>query len=285
MAAYDDLDAAFDKVLALSHDSLTCPEKLALENRMVRNLRRAPVVEHRLLKSLSEVEPEVLGGISLAEVLATRLRISKEDARRRIEQAKLLGPRQALSGEQLAPILPNVAEAQACGQIGPEHLRVIVKFFDNLPDAVDYQSREAAEKDLAELAVGFGPTELRRCADRLAYLLDQDGSLSDVERARRRCVSIGKQGVDGMSRLTGWLDPEGRATFEAAFAKLAAPGMCNPDDETPCVDGEPGEETIQRDLRSQSQRNHDALKAMGRSALASGQLGQHNGLPATIIVV
>jgi uncharacterized protein DUF222 len=31
--------------------------------------------------------------------------------------------------------------------------------------------------------------------------------------------------------------------------------------------------------------HHDALKAMGRSVLASGELGQHNGLPCTIIVV
>jgi hypothetical protein len=30
--------------------------------------------------------------------------------------------------------------------------------------------------------------------------------------------------------------------------------------------------------------HHDALKAMGRSVLASGELGKHNGLPATIIV-
>ena len=37
-------------------------------------------------------------------------------------------------------------------------------------------------------------------------------------------------------------------------------------------------------MRSPAQRNHDPLKAMGRSVLTSGQLGQHNGLPATIIV-
>jgi hypothetical protein len=30
---------------------------------------------------------------------------------------------------------------------------------------------------------------------------------------------------------------------------------------------------------------HIRLKAMGRSVLASGELGEHNGLPATIIVV
>ena len=97
-------------------------------------------------------------------------------------------------------------------------------------------------------------------------------------------LTIDKQGVDGMSKVHGLLDPEARATVEAVFAKLAAPGMCNPDDETPCVDGEPSEEAAHGDTRSQGQRNHDALKAMGRSVLASGELGQHNGLPATIIV-
>ena len=50
-----------------------------------------------------------------------------------------------------------------------------------------------------------------------------------------------------MSPIRGNLDPEARATFDAVLAKLAAPGMCNPEDETPCVDGQPSEEAIQRD--------------------------------------
>ena len=87
-----------------------------------------------------------------------------------------------------------------------------------------------------------------------------------------------------MSQFHGLLDPEARAALEAVFAKLAAPGMCNPEGETPCVDGEPNDEIAHSDQRSQGQRNHDALKAMGRSIFASGELGQHNGLPATIIV-
>ena len=193
IAAYDDLDAVFDRVLALSPDGLTCSEKLALEDRMERNLRRAPAVEHRLLSSLCEVEPEVLGGTSLAEVLAARLRISKKDARGRIAQAQLLGPGRALTGQELAPELPTVAQVQLQGLIGGEHVQVIERFFAQLPDAVDEETREAAEGQLAELAVGFGPVELRQAADRIAYLLNQDGSLSDAERARRRRVSVGKQ--------------------------------------------------------------------------------------------
>ena len=44
------------------------------------------------------------------------------------------------------------------------------------------------------------------------------------------------------------------------------------------------DQAIQRDTRSPAQRQHDALIAAGRALLASGALGQHNGLPATIIV-
>ncbi|WP_156748728.1 HNH endonuclease signature motif containing protein, partial [Mycobacterium sp. 1165196.3] len=95
---------------------------------------------------------------------------------------------------------------------------------------------------------------------------------------------LGNQQPDGMSPLRGWLTPEARATLEAVLAKLAAPGMCNPDDDTPCVDGSPSEQVIERDSRSTTQRNHDALKAALRGLLASGNLGQHNGLPASIIV-
>jgi hypothetical protein len=87
-----------------------------------------------------------------------------------------------------------------------------------------------------------------------------------------------------MSQLYGWITPEIRATLEAVWAKLAAPGMCNPTDDTPCVDGAPTQAAIDGDARSATQRNHDALLAALRAVLASGKLGQHNGLPASIIV-
>jgi Domain of unknown function (DUF222) len=85
-------------------------------------------------------------------------------------------------------------------------------------------------------------------------------------------LTIDKQDAAGMSRIHGLLDPEARATIDAVFAKLAAAGICNPEDEAPCVDGEPNDEAVQRDTRSLGQRNHDALKATGRSVLASGEL-------------
>lgn len=86
-----------------------------------------------------------------------------------------------------------------------------------------------------------------------------------------------------MSPIKGWLTPEARAGLDAVLSKWAAPAMCDPADESPIVDGCPSEQAIENDLRSPAQRNHDALVAMCRSTLASGQLGSH-GLPVSIIV-
>ena len=177
-----------------------------------------------------------------------------------------------------------MAAAVERGLIGAEHVKIIRRFFRRLPSFVDYDTRDAAEAQLAELACGLKPEELRQVADRLAILLDQDGDLTDADRARRRFLTIDKQQSDGMSDIRGRLDPEGRAALEAVFAKWAAPGMCNPEDPSPCLDGEPSKETGAADMRSQGQRNHDALTAMARSLLASGQLGSHNGLPVTMVI-
>ncbi len=241
LAAYAEWESANAKVAALSLDVLTHIELLDLQHRREAVTRSLPTVDHQIINRLvAEADPKALGGTNLADVLATKLGISKGEAKRRIKQAELLGPRTALSGEPLPPKLPNLAAAQARGQVGSEHVRIIEKFFDDLPGHIDGHTRDLAEADLARIATGLGPTQFRAAADRLAFLLNQDGDLpDDAQRARRRYLTVEKQGIDGMSKVHGLLDPEAAATVEAVFAKLAAPGMCNPADEAPCVDGEP----------------------------------------------
>jgi hypothetical protein len=285
-AAVERLRAARDEVMGVSFDALTVPELLNLLRELEVDRRRQPVVEYRLIQTLrNRCEPADVGAKNWSEAFATALRISDKEAKQRIKGSDLLGPRCAMTGEQLAPRLPNVAAAQQRGAVGEEHVQIIEKFFDKLPSYVPADLRDQVESHLADLASGLGPTEFRRAADELAYLANQDGDPpNEAERARRRSFMVHKQDIDGMSKVSGLLDPEARATLDAVFAKLAAPGMCNPDDENPCVDGQPNEDRVHADARSQSQRNHDALKAMGRELLAAGELGKHNGLPASIIV-
>ncbi|WP_131810938.1 HNH endonuclease signature motif containing protein, partial [Mycolicibacterium monacense] len=130
-----------------------------------------------------------------------------------------------------------------------------------------------------------GPKELKDAADLTLFLLDQDGpEPDDTERARKRGVSRSKQRPDGMVDLSGHLTPEAWAVWEVIFAKYAAPGMCNPDDPEPCTSGTPSQEQIDNDHRTLAQRQHDAMVAIGRIALMSGELGQLNGLPVSIII-
>jgi Domain of unknown function (DUF222) len=281
---FDALRAGFKRALDLRCDALTTPERLGLLQSCEEIRRLLPAVEHPLINQLhAQADATELGG-KLAPALANRLRISRAEASRRIHEAADLGERTALNGEPLPPLLPATAAAQRNGQIGAGHVAVIRGFTHRLPDFVDPETRAKAEAQLARLAGEHRPDELARLADRLTDCLNPDGDFTDTDRARRRGATLGKQDIDGMSAISGHLTPEARATLDAVFAKLAAPGMCNPADDEPCVSGTPSQQAIQNDTRSAGQRNHDALLALARNALASGELGQHNGLPASIIV-
>ena len=225
-----------------------------------------------------------MGG-TLRCALADRLRITKAEASRRIAEAEDLGERRALTGEPLAPLLSHTAAAQRDGLIGDGHVKEIRNFFAHLPAEVDLGTRDAAEADLAGKAGGYRPDELAQHTPSGSWTgCNPDGEFSDAERARKRGIMLGKQEFDGMSRLSGLVTPDLRAAIESMLAKLAAPGACNPADETPVVDATPDEDAVRRDHRSEAQRNHDGFLAGLRGLLASGQLGQHNGLPVSIVV-
>ena len=209
-------------------------------------------------------------GIALADVL----RISRAEARRRIRDAEQLTARTPLVGEPLPPLLPATSAAWHDGLLDAEHLRVIQKFFRELPEHVPPSEVEKAERSLTEHAQNLRPDQLEKVAQRLATHLNPDGTFSDEDRARKRgFVWCGAQRADGMSvgKLTA--TPELRAMFDALFAKLAAPGMCNPDGDD-----------AERDLRGHGQRQHDALAELARRQLGDPKLGKHNGLPVTVIV-
>ncbi len=283
-AAFDALDAAVDTVVALNFDALSTPERLALLERCERVRRRIPALEHPLINSVArQATPEELGG-KLSHAIAEWTLISRAEASRRIKEAADLGPRHGLTGEPLAPALAATAARQREGKLGAGQVAVIRRFWHQLPGWIDHTTREQVEARLAKEGTQYRPEQLAALADTLADCLNPDGTYSDEDRARRRGLTLGNQQSDGMSELRGWLTPEARATLEAVWAKLAAPGMCNPNEDTPIVDGPPAQEAIDKDTRSASQRNHDALLAALRALLASGKLGQHNGLPASIIV-
>ncbi|ORA13402.1 hypothetical protein BST16_14770, partial [Mycobacterium asiaticum DSM 44297] len=200
VGVFDALDAEVDRVCGLSFEVLTNPERLRALERLERVARRLRVPQHGLINELgAQASTEELGG-TLTCALADRLRITKAEAGRRIAEAEDLGPRRALTGQPLVPLLIATAAAQCRGLIGDAHVKVIRRFFAHLPAQVDVFTREAAEADLAGRACEFRPDQVAAYARKLMGTLDPDGDFSDEDRARKRGFVLGNQDYDGMSR-------------------------------------------------------------------------------------
>ncbi|OBI24367.1 maturase [Mycobacterium sp. E1386] len=282
-AALDALDTAVARIGNLNFAALSPVVRLRVLDAMETSRRRQIAFGTDVIAGLANEDPGDVGG-PVHKVIADWLRISYADACRRVRDARQLSPRLTLTGQELPPELPATAQAWRNGVLDGQHLRVIQGFVRDLPGAVAAETVDAAERFLASQAAQLRPDQLQKVAHQCALWINPDGKFSDADRARQRGFSWGAQRLDGMSVGKLIASPELRANLDAWLARFAAPGMCNPDDEKPCVNGEPGEELAGRDTRSHAQRQHDALNALVRGQLGDPKLGQHNGLPVTVIV-
>ncbi len=282
-AALDALDAVVATIGALNFDGLDPAVRLRALERMETSRRVQVAVSHDVIGGLDKEDPADVGG-PVHKVIADWLRISCAEARRRVKDVSQLSPRVTLTGQQLPPDLPTTAQAWRDGLLDGQHLRVIQSFFRDLPDATPAGTVEHAEKFLAHQATKLRPDQLEKVAHRCALLINPDGKFADEDRARQRGFTWCGQRPDGMSVGKLIASPELRANLDTWLTRFAAPGMCNPDDQTPCVDGEPSDDAASSDRRSHSQRQHDALNALVRGQLGDPKLGVHNGLPVAVIV-
>ncbi|MBF6170726.1 HNH endonuclease signature motif containing protein [Nocardia blacklockiae] len=283
--AMEALQAAAAQVAAVRTDALSNSARLSMLRRLEVVARALPAVGLELVAQMAEQWSNAeFATNNLVDTLAEGLRITPAEARARWRAADDLAHRTDLAGQVLEPRLVATAAAQAEGAIGAAHVRVVREVLAHLPAAVDAETWCEAEAFLAGYARELRPDQLRQVATKLEALINPDGTFTDSDRARRRGFTLGRQGPDLMSRCTMWADPELRAYLEATFAKYAKPGMCNPEDDAPVVDAEPDEAARERDSRTAGQRQHDALKTVLRDSIASGRLGQHRGLPVTVIV-
>jgi hypothetical protein len=282
-SAFDALDSAVATIRGLTFDHLAPAVRLRALERLEIARRQQAVVSHDIIEGLSKEDPADVGG-PVHKVVADWLRISPAEARRRLRNAEQLASRVTMTGETLLPELPATAQAWRAGVLDEQHLRVIQAFVRDLPGDIPVDIVDRAERFLAQQTVKVRPDQLEKIAHRYAVRINPDGKFSDNDRARQRGFTWCGQRPDGMSVGKLIAAPELRANLDAWLARFAAPGMCNPDDQTARIDGEPTEEFVSKDRRSHAQRQHDALNALVRGQLGDPKLGVHNGLPVTVIV-
>jgi hypothetical protein len=228
--ALDEVLVTWDKVATLPAKAMAAPELLTVLERVERPRRLLPAVEHNVLTQLqSQTTPVDVCAKSWRAVLTNRLGISGADAGRQLIEAAELGPRHSMTGQALPPAVPTTAAAQARGEISTDHVAVIRSFMDHLPESADIATREHAEAQLGGLAGGLTPEGLRKLAHQLMAMINQDGDLDDErDQARKRGLTVGQQQVDGMSKITGWLDPELRAALDAISPNSPRPATATP---------------------------------------------------------
>ncbi|WP_082978831.1 13E12 repeat family protein [Mycobacterium sp. 1081908.1] len=270
-AALDAIDAAHDALRETSSDLVGNDFRVEVAERLETQERVNRGLMYRFFGEIAEPPDGAESAPAVRGRLCARLRIPPRELVRRFRLAARIRPRRSLTGPPLSPELEALAGAVEAGALGEDHIRAVCQAIDVLPASVSPAEVAEAERTLVSHARKLDAAVVTRLGKRVADYLNPDGQFSDEDRARRRSLRLGPQGPDGMSRLSGLLDPEARAYFEAIEAAVR-PGRHQPD----------GPE--QRDTRSPAQRGHDALKLALRTAIGSGQLGTHRGHPVTVVV-
>ncbi|MCG5441811.1 HNH endonuclease [Micromonospora sp. NIE79] len=202
------------------------------------------------------------GASSTAVWLRDRLRLGVGAARRLVELAATL---------DAAPA--GVQDALAGGAVDVEQVRVIADTVSTVHTAAGAEAAEKAVGVLVEWAGQFEPTLLRKLGTRILdhvapEVADAAAKAAMEAEARRACrdrhVTLSEL-RDGRLRLSGILDGEAAGLLRAAIDPMTAPS--GPDDP-----------------RSPGQRRHDAFSDLCRLALRTGELPEHGGEPAQVVV-
>jgi Domain of unknown function (DUF222) len=275
VAALEAVDAAYEELCSTSTDAVGPEFRMEMAVRLEASGRRHLALSYRLVGEIC-APPDGVAKRGVKARLARELRVNRGEVDRRAKLAARVRERRlGLGPETMAPELPLLAKAMHDGLVGEDHIREVCKAVDALPKWVSPAEKRWAEKKLVFHARRQDPGFVAAVGRAVQDRINPDGVFDERDRAARRGFSVGPQGPDGMSKVSGHLTPEARAYFEAISAAVR-PGHHLPGSEQTVVDDV-------TDTRTASQRGHDAFVWGMRTALASGSLGTHRGLPVTVI--
>ncbi|MDP0399464.1 HNH endonuclease signature motif containing protein [Tsukamurella strandjordii] len=250
--------------------------------------RTVPYSQHLLAQVGAEQDlPGQLGYTGLKELLVDQLHLAGPEARNRIHGARDRVPQHSRSVPP-EPRYALVSDAQRAGTISERHALAIERVFASRRKTMTPENAEILEGILVAAAQDTTPEDVAKAGKHAIDLIDPDGAEpKDEVIARARSFHLGRQDDDLMSGIEGALTPECRALLDTVFAKFGRPGVNNPADAANPVDigdADAVRAAARRDHRSVSQRNHDALVHALNTAIGSGALGQHRGVPCVPII-
>lgn len=256
-------------------------------------------VAQLLVREDSRAHPDRLtthhGCRNVVELVQRATRASGRTASNVIAAARAVGRDVALSSGELLPAeFPRLREALGAAEVGLDGVIGVIGAFRGSAAgrggllAADDELAAAARGEGADAAPPASADELRAYAQVWAAYLDQDGAEpAELRALRKRGITVGRRGDDGLVPVRGNLLPEVAAQLQLGFDSVLNPRV----DEVggPCfTDGaqddrcEPIDHAAEN--RTHAQKQHDALAVLLTAAAASGALPTLGGAAPTLVV-
>jgi hypothetical protein len=276
----DDFAELLDTMESGGLDQLAAVEKIAWWRRFETFRNRLPLIDHSLIADAEASDlAKTYCSSTLTQFLMRTFQLSHGEAASRVRAAAAVGPRMSMLGEQLEPLLPQLAAVQRQGTVTTEKVQIVERAMQKLSrPGLDPGDAATAEKLLTDYAPVLGPKELHRYALQVIDAADPDGPqpIDEQRQQDRRSLEL-KQRRDGMWALQARLTTTVGAQLNAILDPLAKP-------RTSSIEDQDGNSTQIPDERPSGQRLHDGLdEACGR-LLKSADQPAVGGIPASVIV-
>ncbi len=260
------------ELIVPSVDGLSDDDLLGMQGVIAKIRQRADVCAATIAGEIARRSKHELGGSGLAqrkgartpELLIQRLSgTSGRDARTLVRVGEMM-PNAAARPVPLAGWLEVIAGALASGQLSLEAADAMRGALGTPAEHVDLERLRDAVREIVEEADTLTVEQIGVKARELRDALDEAGVVSrEQERRDRRYLHLFPQ-PDGMTRISGLLDPESAAVVCGAVDSITSPRRGGPRFVDP--DAAAREEEALRDERTIPQMTVDALVDMVRIA-------------------
>ena len=196
-ALFDQVDAVFDEMRALSSDAVGNEFRVEMAERLEAQERVNRGLMYRIFGEIADPPDDVGMLPTVIDSLGARLRIARNEVKRRLKVSGRIRPRRQLAGPPLPPELPVVAQAVESGVIGEDHLRAICRAMEVLPSCVSEVDRGDVEVSLVREASKNDAEFVRVVGRRIDEIFNPDGHFDETDRARRRGLLLGAQVLTG----------------------------------------------------------------------------------------
>ncbi|OZD12480.1 HNH endonuclease [Rhodococcus sp. 06-156-3C] len=260
------LDAAHVRVIekfldtlpaGIDHESLVQSEILLVDLAKQVSPEQLTVAAHRLT-ALLDPDGELRDKKDIARKCFVRLGPQEVDG-----TSKMAGVIDAEFRAYLEPVLAKLARK---GVLNPDEPKPV----HDTDLSTAYPGTTPDSTDSADSADGDGRNEP-----------NPDGDGADEQDCDAMSFGTAGSGDPGAGTAAAG---SGTASAGSGTASTGSPGPLTLFGPEETAAGAELEARAGRDLRTQGQRNHDAVKAVFRQTLAAGTLGTHRGLPVTAVV-